>query len=287
MGVEIIMKNVGVIGAGTMGRGVAEAFATKGYQVVLVDCSEKALDEAKVDIRNITRFKILRTKDVNALKPDEVLENIVFTQELGLLKNAEFLVENVCEKWEVKAEIYPQIDEICPKDTIFAANTSCISITKIASLTRREDKVIGIHFMNPVEYINSVEVIKGYKTSEDTQESVQKILESIGKEAIVINDYPGFVSNRISHLMMNEAAFIIQDGVARPEEVDDIMKKCYGHTMGPLETADLIGLDTVVDSLDVLYDSFKDSKFRCCPLLRKMVDAGLKGRKSGEGFYKY
>jgi len=281
------MKNVGVIGAGTMGRGVSAAFASKGYHVFLIDCSEKALEDAKKEIFTIIRFKNIKTKDPAALKPAQVLENITFTQDINSLKDAEFVVENTTERFEVKSGIYTQIDQICKPDVIFAANTSCISITRLASLTAREDKVIGIHFMNPVAYINSVEVIRGYKTSDETLKSVTEILESVEKQAIVIEDYPGFVSNRISHLMMNEAAFIVQDGVATPRAVDDIFVKCYGHTMGPLETADLIGLDTVVDSLDILYDSFKDTKFRCCPLLRKMVDAGLKGRKSGEGFYKY
>ncbi|WP_242655185.1 3-hydroxyacyl-CoA dehydrogenase family protein [Clostridium cellulovorans] len=176
----------------------------------------------------------------------------------------------------------------CPNEScLFLVNTSCISITKIASLTKRPDKVIGTHFMNPVHIKTAVEAIKGFYTSEETIEKTKELLSKMGKEMIIVNDLPGFVSNRISHLFMNEAAFVVQDQVAAPAEVDAIFKKCYGHVMGPLETADLIGLDTVVDSLEVLYESYQDPKFKCCPLLKKMVDANLKGRKTGKGFYDY
>lgn len=281
------MKNVGVIGAGTMGRGVAEAFAAKEYNVVLIDCSQDALDAAKKEIYNITRFKNFKTKSKDDLSPEQVLEHIQFSTDLADLKDADFVVENTTENYDIKKEIYPAIDDICKKEAVFAANTSCISITKLASLTNRADKILGIHFMNPVAYIMAVEMIKGYHTSEETLQVAIDMMNSIGKESIVIEDAPGFVSNRISHLMMNEAAFIVQEGVATPEAVDNIFVKCYGHTMGPLETADLIGLDTVVDSLDVLFNSYKDPKFRCCPLLEKMVAAGKKGRKTSEGFYKY
>lgn len=188
---------------------------------------------------------------------------------------------------ELLKNVYGKIDNICDENCIFLVNTSCISITKIAALTKRPDKVIGTHFMNPVPQKKVVEVVKGYHTSEETIASLKELLANIGKEAIIVNDYPGFVSNRVSHLFMNEAAYVVQDQVASPESVDDIFKKCFGHAMVPLETADLIGLDTVVNSLDILYKSYQDPKFRCCPLLRKMVDAGLYGRKSGEGFYKY
>jgi 3-hydroxybutyryl-CoA dehydrogenase len=166
-------------------------------------------------------------------------------------------------------------------------NTSCISITKIGAITKRPDRVVGTHFMNPVPMMKAVEVIKGFYTSEKTIQRTKDLLTSLNKEGIVVNDFPGFVSNRISHLMMNEAAFIVQDQVADIKTVDEIFKKCYSHKMGPLETADLIGIDTVVESLQVLYDSYQDPKFRCCPLLKKMVDAGLLGRKSGRGFYEY
>jgi 3-hydroxybutyryl-CoA dehydrogenase len=281
------MEKIGVIGAGTMGRGVAQAFAAKNYQVVLNDCSQNALDMAKKEIYNITRFKNYKDKEQEKLTPEQVLGNIIFSTDLELLNDVDFVVENVTECFELKREIYAEIDKICKEEAIFAANTSCISVTKLANLTKRPEKVLGIHFMNPVAYIMAVEMIKGYHTSEETLKFAKDLLATIGKESIVIEDAPGFVSNRISHLMMNEAAFIVQEGIATPEAIDDIFKKCYGHTMGPCETADLIGLDTVVDSLKVLFDSYKDPKFRCCPLLEKMVDAGKKGRKTSEGFFKY
>ena len=281
------MKKIGVIGAGTMGRGVAELFASYNYLVILVDCSEKAVEDAKKDIYNISRFKNIGVKSSPFCNPEQVLENITFTTNMNSLFDVDFVVENTYENFEVKKMIYEEIDNICRSDVIFAVNTSCISITKLASLTNRPAQMLGMHFMNPVSKIDAVEVIKGFYTSENTLSNALDLLNAVGKEGVVVNDFTGFVSNRISHLMMNEAAFIVQDGVATPEVVDDIFKKCYGHKMGPLETADLIGLDTVVDSLDILFDSYRDPKFRCCPLLRKMVYANLKGRKSGEGFYKY
>ncbi len=281
------MKKIGVIGAGTMGRGVAELFASYNYLVILVDCSEKAVEDAKKDIYNISRFKNIGVKNNQYCNPEQVLENITFTTNMNSLFDADFVVENTYENFEVKKMIYEEIDNICRSDVIFAVNTSCISITKLASVTNRPAQMLGMHFMNPVSKIDAVEVIKGFYTSESTLSNALDLLKAVGKEGVVVNDFEGFVSNRISHLMMNEAAFIVQDGVATPQVIDDIFKKCYGHKMGPLETADLIGLDTVVDSLDILFDSYRDTKFRCCPLLRKMVYANLKGRKTGEGFYKY
>ncbi|WP_342552910.1 3-hydroxyacyl-CoA dehydrogenase NAD-binding domain-containing protein [Paenibacillus sp. FSL R7-0652] len=281
------MKTIGVIGAGVMGRGVAQSFAQAGHKVILVDISEEVLDTAAEEIYNQIRMLMLFKKVEGLEAPEIILERIHRTTSLEELREADIIVENVNEQWEVKKEVYVQIDPICQEDCIYLVNTSCISITKIAALTKRPDRVIGTHFMNPVPLKSAVEVIKGMDTSEQTIEVVTELLSSIGKETILVNDYPGFVSNRISHLFMNEAAFVLQDQVASAREVDDIFVKCYGHTMGPLETADLIGLDTVMDSLDVLYESYQDPKFRCCPLLRKMVHAGRTGRKSGEGFYSY
>jgi 3-hydroxybutyryl-CoA dehydrogenase len=286
-GVDQAMKTVGVVGAGIMGRGVAQSLAASGYRVNLLDLSKEILAEARTDIDRNIRFQLLWNKNRNCSGPEAILERIAFSADYNCLKTTDFVIENVNEQWEVKKEVYRKLDKICPAQSIFMVNTSCISITKIAGLVKRAEKVIGVHFMNPVPLIAAVEVIRAYHTSADTISSVKALLDTMGKEMILVNDYPGFVSNRISHLFMNEAAFAVQDQVASPREVDDIFKKCYGHKMGPLETADLIGLDTVVDSLDVLYDSYRDSKFRCCPLLRKMVDAGLYGRKSGKGFYTY
>lgn len=281
------MENIGIAGAGVMGRGVAQSFAQARYNVVLIDINEEILGQAKGEIYRNVRFRSFFNKSEETESAEAVLESITFSTNYQLLKGVEFIVENVSEKWAVKEEVYKSIDKICSKDCVFAVNTSCISITRIASLTQRPSQVIGTHFMNPVPLKSAVEVIKGYHTSDETLETTKQLLSTIGKECIIVNDYPGFVSNRISHIFMNEAAFVVQDQVASPQEVDDIFKKCYEHKMGPLETADLIGLDIVVNSLDVLYESYQDPKFRCCPLLRKMVDAGLLGRKTGEGFYKY
>ncbi|TVX93372.1 3-hydroxyacyl-CoA dehydrogenase family protein [Paenibacillus agilis] len=281
------MKVIGVIGAGVMGTGVAHNFALAGYDVVLVDISEEILTKAKAQIANNIRFQGLYNKDFTAEKPEAILNRISFTADYGLLKNADYVIENVPEKWEIKKEVYITLDSVCPEHCIFSVNTSCISITKVAALTNRPTKVIGAHYMNPVIMKPVVEVIKGFHTSEETIEATINLLATLNKEAIIVNDLPGFVSNRISHLMMNEAAFVVQDQIAEPKDVDDIFKKCFGHKMGPLETADLIGLDTVVHSLDILYDSYQDPKFRVCPLLRKMVEAGTHGRKTGQGFYSY
>jgi len=281
------MSIIGVAGAGVMGRGVAQNLAQVGLQVELLDISEETLQAAKEEIRNNIRFQAFFSKDKNLEDGDVILERIHFSQEYERLKDVDFVIENVTESWDIKKDVYKKLDSICPEECIFLVNTSCISITKIASLTKKPEKIIGTHFMNPVPLKSAIEVIKGYHTSQETIDKTKLLLGKMGKECIVVNDLPGFVSNRISHLLMNEAAFVIQDQVATAEEVDEIFKKCYGHKMGPLETADLIGLDTVVNSLDVLYQDFQDSKFRCCPLLRKMVDAGLLGKKSGLGFYNY
>ncbi|MFL1674122.1 3-hydroxyacyl-CoA dehydrogenase family protein [Paenibacillus dendritiformis] len=282
-----MVKKIGVIGAGVMGKGVAQAFAQSGYPVVLIDVCENLLLTASEEIYNNVRFQGLFRRGEAVADPDAVLSRIRLSTDYELLADVDYVVENVTERWETKKEVYQKLDRICPDDVVILVNTSCISITKIAALTKRPSRIAGAHFMNPVPLKPAVEVIRGYHTADSTIEEIKDLLLSIGKETIVVNDYPGFVSNRISHLFMNEAAFVVQDQVASPQEVDEIFKKCYSHTMGPLETADLIGLDTVMQSLDVLYESYQDSKFRCCPLLRKMVEAGLCGRKSGQGFYTY
>lgn len=281
------MGNIGVIGAGVMGSGVAQSFAQSGNRVILLDVSEDILKASKQEISNNLRFRALFNKSEGLEDSDKIIERITFSTDYQLLKDVNFVIENVSEVWDAKKSVYEKIDGICGENCVFMVNTSCISITKIASMTKRAHKVIGTHFMNPVPMKTTVETIRGYHTSDETIAAVEELLKSAGKEMILVNDYPGFVSNRISHLFMNEAAFVVQDQVASPEDVDDIFKKCYGHAMGPLETADLIGLDTVVNSLDILYESYQDPKFRCCPLLKKMVEAGLYGKKSGKGFYTY
>ncbi|MEH2088578.1 3-hydroxyacyl-CoA dehydrogenase family protein [Nostoc sp.] len=281
------IQTVGVVGAGVMGIGVAQNLAQTGHQVILVDISENTLDKAKHEIRNNIRFQGFFKKSDNTETPDSILNKIEFSTNYKLLENTDFVVENVTEKWDIKKEVYPLLDSICPENCVFAANTSAIPITQIASATKRADKVVGIHFMNPVPMKPMVEMIRGYHTSDITIEIAKKMLAQMGKECIIVNDSPGFVSNRVLMLTINEAVFLLQDQVSTAEDIDKIFKSCFGHKMGPLETADLIGLDTILFSIEVLYESFNDSKYRPCPLLKKMVNAGLHGRKSGKGFYAY
>ncbi|MBG9793996.1 3-hydroxybutyryl-CoA dehydrogenase [Paenibacillus dendritiformis] len=282
------MDTIGIIGAGVMGAGVAQSFAQKGLKVILIDIDNRALHKAEEDLRMNIRFHTLFNKcSTGKERLEDIIARIELTTDYYRLSQVDCVVENVTEQWEIKRNVYLQIDKICPPHCIFLVNTSCISITKIAALTKRADKVIGTHFMNPVPLKEAIEIIRGHHTSEETLQETVRLMSELGKECIIVNDLPGFVSNRISHLFMNEAAFVVQDQLASPIEVDKLFRKCYGHKMGPLETADLIGLDTVVHSLHVLYESFQDTKFRCCPLLQKMVDAGLLGKKSGKGFYQY
>lgn len=278
---------VGVVGAGVMGRGLAQNLAQTGHQVILLDISEEILEQAEEEIKKNIRFQSFLQKNTKEEKPDEILRRIRFSLDYQLLKDSKFVVENVTEKWEVKKDVYKQIDAICPGNCIFASDTSAIPITRIASVTQRAPKVIGVHFMNPVPLKKMVEVIRGYHTSEETVETTKELLEEMEKEYIIVNDSPGFVSNRVLMLTINEAIYLLQDQVASAEEVDRIFETCFGHKMGPLKTADLIGLDTILYSIEVLYESFNDSKYRACTLLKKMVDAGLYGRKSGKGFYSY
>ena len=212
---------------------------------------------------------------------------MVLTTDLKNVAPCDFIIENVTEDWDVKNPVYENLDRVVPPEVCFGVNTSCISITQIGSATKRPANVVGVHFMNPVHLMPTVEVIRGFHTSDRAVDTLLQLLSRLNKDAIIVEDLPGFVSNRISHLFMNEAAFVLQDQVATAEKIDAIFKKCFGHKMGPLETADLIGLDTVVRSLDVLYESFQDPKYRCCPLLRKLVHAGHLGRKTGRGFHVY
>lgn len=281
------MYKIAVVGAGVMGTGVAQKFAQYGNEVVLLDINLDIAEKAKKAISNNIRMYNMFNKDNKIKNIEGVLEKIKCSENYQDLSDVDFVIENVTENIEVKKEVYSKLEKVCKNECIYMVNTSCISITKVGSFTKREDKVIGTHFMNPVPLKKVSEVIKGYHTSGKTINLVKELLESVNINAVIVNDYPGFVSNRISHLLMNEAAYVVQDGVASPKDVDKIFQECFEHKMGPLATADLIGLDTVVNSLDVLYKSYQDPKFRVCPLLRKMVDAGLYGRKSGEGFYKY
>ena len=281
-------KTVGVVGAGVMGIGVAQKLAQHDFQVVLIDLTEEVLEHARSDIRNNVRLQAFLAKDKStAHDPDDIISRIQFTLDYTPLKDAFFVVENVAEKWEAKQAVYPQLDAACPDETVYAVDTSCYSITRVGAITNRPDRVVGIHFMNPVPMKPTVEMIKGYHTSEQTIDIAKGLLADMDMDCVLVNDSPGFVSNRVLMLTVNEAVYLLQEQVADAEQVDEIFKKCFGHKMGPLETADLIGLDTILYSVEVLYESFNDSKYRPCPLLKKMVDAGMLGRKSGQGFYKY
>ena len=282
------MDRVGVVGAGVMGVGVAQNLAETGHEVVLVDLANKQLDRAHAAIHQNLRMRGFFNKGKEPKEQsDAVLRRINFTTDYDQFAQTDFVIENVVEKWEVKAEVYRRLDAVCPEHCVFAANTSAISITRIGSATRRPDRVLGMHFMNPVPLKSMVEVIKGYHTSQETLDHAEALIAAMGKECIVVNDMPGFVSNRVLMLTINEAIFVVQDQVTTAENVDRIFKSCFGHKMGPLETGDLIGLDTILLSLEVLYEAYNDTKYRPCPLLKKMVSAGLLGRKSGRGFYNY
>jgi 3-hydroxybutyryl-CoA dehydrogenase len=280
------LETIGVIGAGVMGVGLAHALAQSGLRTLLIDVSDSILESALGQIRNNIRFQRLFHKNQGG-GPEEILGRIKVSADYDVLRDADFVIENVTEKFAIKTEVYRRLNAICPPQCIFAANTSAIPITRIAGMTSRPALVLGMHFMNPVPLKTAVEVIRGYHTSDDTIATATRLLGLMGKKAILVNDSPGFVSNRVLMLTINEAIFLVQEKVASPEVVDDIFKNCFEHKMGPLETADLIGLDTILFSIEVLYDEFKDSKFRPCPLLRQMVDAGLYGRKTGRGFYSY
>lgn len=281
------IKTVGVVGAGVMGVGVAQNLAQTGHDVVLLDVSDTILERARSEIARNVRFHGMLTGQRGGPSAAEVMARITFTVDYAPFSGCDFVVENATEKEPIKREIFPVLDRVCPEHAVFAANTSCISITRIGSWTGRPDRVLGMHFMNPVPMKPVVETIRGTFTSPETIDTALTLLAQMGKEGIVVNDMPGFVSNRVLMLTINEAAWEVMDGVASAEDVDRIFVTCFGHKMGPLATGDLIGLDTILCSLEVLYESYNDSKFRPCPLLRRMVDAGLHGRKSGRGFFDY
>ena len=281
------LERIGVLGAGNIGTGVATDLILHGINVVLVDLSEEILRKAHAEaLRNI-RFASLFAKSLPRVTEEEASRRLLLTTEMKDVAGCAFVIENVTESWEIKKAVYEELDRAVPPGVCFGANTSCISITQIGGATRRPANVVGVHFMNPVHLMPTVEVIRGFHTSDHAVDTLRQLLSLLNKEAIIVQDLPGFVSNRISHLFMNEAAFVLQDNVATAEQIDKIFRECFGHKMGPLETADLIGLDTVMRSLDVLYESFQDPKYRCCPLLRKLVHAGHLGRKTGRGFYVY
>ena len=280
------MKKVAVIGAGTMGNGIAHVFAMNGYDVKLVDISEDALGRAVETIgKNLDRMVAkgrLKVKDKK-----NTLANIVTSTDIVTIKDRELVVEAATENVDLKLRIFKELDVNTKKTCILATNTSSISITKIASVTSKPDKVIGMHFMNPVPVMKLIEVIKGYSTSAAVTKKIMNLSRDIGKIPVEVNDYPGFVANRILMPMINEAIYSLYEGVAGVEEIDTVMKLGMAHPMGPLQLADFIGLDVCQAILEVLYDGFGNPKYAPCPLLVNMVTAGKKGRKSGEGFYTY
>ncbi|MDW4909120.1 3-hydroxyacyl-CoA dehydrogenase NAD-binding domain-containing protein [Streptomyces sp. ADMS] len=281
------IRTIGVIGAGTIGRGVAQDFTQAGYDVVLIDVSKNQLDSA---LRQIGDDLLLHSMFHSKSPTEEtgaVVGRVHACTDIGELGAADFVVENVTENWDVKREVYEKIDTICRPGVIFGVNTSAIPITRAASVTTRPADVLGLHFMNPVPLMGTVEVVKGHFTSEKTTDAALGLLGTLGKEGIVVEDSPGFVTNRVLMLTINEAIFCVQDQVATAEQVDRMFKGCFGHKMGPLETGDLIGLDTILNSITVMYEAFRDSKYRPAPLLVRMVDAGLLGQKTGQGFYTY
>jgi 3-hydroxybutyryl-CoA dehydrogenase len=280
------LRIIGVVGAGVMGVGLAQSLAENGLRTLLIDTSDFILESALGQIRNGLRLARLLQKNLSR-GPEEILGHIQVSADYAVLGEADFVIENVPERVGLKTEVYRRLDAICAPHCVFAANTSAIPITRIAAMTSRPAQVVGMHFMNPVPLKTAVEVIRGYHTSDETMATANQLLVLMGKKAILVGDSPGFVSNRVLMLTINEAIFLLQEKVATPEVVDEIFKNCFEHKMGPLVTADLIGLDTILLSIEVLYDEFKDSKFRPCPLLRQMVDAGLRGRKNGRGFFVY
>jgi 3-hydroxybutyryl-CoA dehydrogenase len=278
---------VAVIGGGNIGSSLAFDCALRGHSVVVVEKDLPSCEQSRVRVEETATYGRLFSPLAREKAPEEVLANITWSQDLCAIEDCGFVVENIPENIELKEALYRSMSEVIHVNAVLAANTSCIPITRLASFHRMPSQVIGVHFMNPVYLKDTVEVIVGMRTSDETTKRCLSILEQLGKQAVVVKDGPGFVSNRVSHVFMNEAAFTVHDGLAEPADVDAIFKRCFGHKMGPLETADLIGIDTVVDSLDVLYQMFQDSKYRICPLLQRMVEAGHLGRKSGRGFYDY
>jgi 3-hydroxybutyryl-CoA dehydrogenase len=278
-------QRVGVVGAGVIGSGVAQLFAQTGHDVTLVDVRAEQLDAARRGIaKNLKLFGLLQKERVVSA---DVLARLRTTGDLAALADADFVIENITENWELKQRVHEQLDATVRADTPIAANTSAIPITRIASAGRYPQRVVGMHFMNPVPLMPLVEIIRGTHTTPETLDAARALAEQAGRQSIVVNDSPGFVTNRVMMLMVNEAMFLVYEGVSTAQDVDRLFRTCFGHKMGPLETADLIGLDTVLLSLDVIYGELNDSKYRPCPLLKQMVYAGKLGKKSGLGFHDY